>query len=146
MRILSPWLDLRLSELLHEQNLFFVSAELELGFWCKQTAHYEGFVGFCFELSSLTIVHPSHDISDVLLSGHVHGRWQQRFVRLSMTWFEIVGTASWTKPFFVSAELELGFWCNTNSSLWGFSLHDLIWDCRHRFYEQNLFSFLLNWS
>ena len=43
----------------------------------------------------------------MLLSGHVHGRWQQRFVRLSMTWFEIVGTASWTKPFFVSAELDL---------------------------------------
>ena len=109
---LSPWLDLRLSELLAMNKTLFVSVELELGFWCKTNSSLWGFCRFLFWTVILTIVHPSHDISDVLLSGHVHGRWQQLFVRLSMTWFEIVGElASWTKPFFVSVELELGFWC-----------------------------------
>ena len=101
----SPWLDLRLSELLHEQNLFFVSVELELGFWWKQTAHYED--------SSVSVLncHPNHSTPK--------SRYFWCVVKRSRTWALTATVRS--------------------------SIHDLIWDCRNCFHEQNSFSFLLNW-
>ena len=46
---------------------------------------------------SLSLVHPSHDITDVLWSYHVHGRWLQLYLHLSLTWFEIASMDSETK-------------------------------------------------
>ena len=135
-----PWLDLRLSALLPWTKPFFVSVELELRVSdVKQTVIARDLRRFLFWTVILTIVKLSHDISDVCSAVTYIRRWQQLFVHSSMTWFEVVGTASWTKPFFVAVECGAGFHVNKQLIMRILSILISVGNLNKPF------SFLLNW-
>ena len=106
-----PWLDLRLSAPLHEQKPFFVSVELELGFDVNKQLIMR-IRRFLFWTVILNHSTPKSTIFLMCCSAVTYIDVRDRtnfFVPYPWLDLRIVGTASWTKPFFRFCWIEPGF-------------------------------------